>query len=184
MILEQNIQLDSVAQNGQSLDRQRDPNAILNECREIHEGIEAIERNLDAIRKLQQRALLDPNSSQQTSTNTELNMLTSETMAMYRSFASRIKSLQRQPECATSRQRRSGRSINQGRQKTKVARGMGMGMVSVVMGNPSVKDDQSLKVERGIVNADRGVGPSIKEVGNSQDWSVSIFPAPVVVGGC
>ncbi|KAL5344716.1 hypothetical protein ACLOAV_010408 [Pseudogymnoascus australis] len=100
---QQNIQLDSVAQNGQSLDRQRDPNAILNECREIHKGTEAIERNLDDIRKLQQRALDDPNSSQQTSTNTELNMLTSETMAMYRSFASQIKSLQRQPESGSPR---------------------------------------------------------------------------------
>ena len=36
----------------------------------------------------------------------------------------------------------------------------------------------------GMVNADRGVDPSIKEVGNSQDWSVSIFPAPMVVDGC
>lgn len=34
-----------------------------------------------------------------------------------------------------------------------------------------------------IVRADRGEDPSIKEVKNNQDLSVSIFQAPVVVGG-
>jgi t-SNARE complex subunit (syntaxin) len=94
----QNVELEPLAQNGQQFGHQQDPNAILNECREIDKGIDAIERNLDTIRMLQQRALDDPDSSQQSATNSQLDSMSSETMTMYRSFAARIKSLKQQPE--------------------------------------------------------------------------------------
>ncbi|KFY65577.1 hypothetical protein V496_02464 [Pseudogymnoascus sp. VKM F-4515 (FW-2607)] len=81
-------------QNG----RQQDPNAILNECREIDKGIDSIERNLETIRMLQQRALDDPDASQQSATNSQLDSTSSETIDMYRSFAIRIKTLKQQPE--------------------------------------------------------------------------------------
>ncbi|KAL5346711.1 hypothetical protein ACLOAV_008418 [Pseudogymnoascus australis] len=81
-------------QNG----RQQDPNAILNECREIDKGLDSIERNLETIRMLQQRALDDPDASQQSATNSQLDAKSSETMTMYRSFAARIKTLKQQPE--------------------------------------------------------------------------------------
>ncbi|KAL5344765.1 hypothetical protein ACLOAV_010162 [Pseudogymnoascus australis] len=79
-------------QNG----RQQDPNAILNECREIDKGIDSID--LETIRKLQKRALDDPDASQQSATNSQLNSISSETMTMYRSFAARIMTLMQQPE--------------------------------------------------------------------------------------
>ncbi|KFY88889.1 hypothetical protein V498_06622 [Pseudogymnoascus sp. VKM F-4517 (FW-2822)] len=94
----QNVELEPLAQNGQQFGRQQDPNAILNECREIDKGIDAIERNLETIRMLQQRALDDPDSSQQSATNSQLDSISSETMTMYRSFAARIKSIKQQPE--------------------------------------------------------------------------------------
>lgn len=47
---------------------------------------------------LQQRSLDDPDSSQQSTTNSQLDSMSSETMTMYRSFAARIKSLKQQPE--------------------------------------------------------------------------------------
>ncbi|KAL5347589.1 hypothetical protein ACLOAV_006997 [Pseudogymnoascus australis] len=78
--------------------RQQDPNAILNECREIDKGIDSIERNLETIRMLQQRALDDPDASQQSATNSQLDAMSSKTMTMYRSFAARIKTLKQQPE--------------------------------------------------------------------------------------
>ncbi|KFZ17121.1 hypothetical protein V502_04745 [Pseudogymnoascus sp. VKM F-4520 (FW-2644)] len=52
---QQNIELDRLTQNDQKLGRQQDPNSILNECREIHKGIDSIDRNLDNIKTLQQR---------------------------------------------------------------------------------------------------------------------------------
>ncbi|KFZ14731.1 hypothetical protein V502_05926 [Pseudogymnoascus sp. VKM F-4520 (FW-2644)] len=94
----QNVELEPLAQNGQQFGSQQDPNAILNECRQIDNGIEGIERNLETIRMLQQRALDDPDSSQQSATNSQLDAVSSETMTMYRSFAARIKSLKQQPE--------------------------------------------------------------------------------------
>lgn len=98
MPLGQNVELEPLAQNGQQFGREQDPNAILNECREIDKGIDDIERNLENIRMLQQRSLDDPDSSQQSSTNKQLDAIGSETMTMYRSFASRIKTLKQQPE--------------------------------------------------------------------------------------
>lgn len=94
----QNVELTPLAKNGQQFGRQQDPNAILNECREIDKGIDTIERNLENIRMLQQRALDDPDSSQQSATNRQLDTISSETMTMYRSFAARIKTIKQQPE--------------------------------------------------------------------------------------
>ncbi|KFY01013.1 hypothetical protein O988_02963 [Pseudogymnoascus sp. VKM F-3808] len=79
-------------------DRQQDPHAILNECREIDKGIERIELNLNTIRELQSQALDDPDTSQQSPTNSRLGSTRSETMDMYHSLAARIKTLKQQPE--------------------------------------------------------------------------------------
>ncbi|OBT71174.1 hypothetical protein VF21_10092 [Pseudogymnoascus sp. 05NY08] len=95
---QQNIELDRLTLNDQQFGRQHDPNAILNECREIDKGIDSIERNLETIRMLQQRALNDTDSSQQSPTNSQLDSMSSETMTMYRSYAARIKTLKQQPE--------------------------------------------------------------------------------------
>ncbi|KAL5344588.1 hypothetical protein ACLOAV_010572 [Pseudogymnoascus australis] len=94
----QNIELGRLTPNSQQLGRQHDPNAILNECREIDKGIDSIDRNLETIRMLQQRALDDPDSSQQSATNSQLDSMSLETMTMYRSFAARIKTVKQQPE--------------------------------------------------------------------------------------
>lgn len=69
----------------------RDPNAILNECREIDRGIDSIERNLERLRFLQQRAIDDIDASQNTATNRELDSLSSDTMTLYRNFGHRLK---------------------------------------------------------------------------------------------
>jgi syntaxin 1B/2/3 len=74
----------------------RDPDAILNECRDIDRGIETIERNLDQLRSLQRRAIDDPDASQNTQTNRELDALTSETMTLYRNFAKRLQMIKSQ----------------------------------------------------------------------------------------
>jgi syntaxin 1B/2/3 len=82
---------------------QRDPNAILNECRDIDRGIDSIQRNLERLRFLQQRAIDDPDASQGTQTNRELDSLSSDTMTLYRSFAARIKAVKQQKESGDPR---------------------------------------------------------------------------------
>lgn len=87
--------------NGQGA--QRDPNAILNECREIDRGIDSIERNLQRLRFLQTRAIDDPDASPGTQTNRELDNLSTETMTLYRNFGTRIKAIKQQRESGEPR---------------------------------------------------------------------------------
>ncbi|KAI4197767.1 MAG: hypothetical protein LQ346_002927 [Caloplaca aetnensis] len=81
----------------------RDPNAILNECREIDRGIDSIERNLERLRFLQQRAIDDTDASSNTATNRELDALSSETMTLYRSFGHRLKTIKGMKESGDPR---------------------------------------------------------------------------------
>lgn len=92
--------MEMTAMNGQA---GRDANAILNECRDIDRGIDSIERNLDRLRFLQLRALDDPDASQGTQTNRELDTLSSETMTLYRNFAARIKGIKQLRESGDPR---------------------------------------------------------------------------------
>lgn len=94
----QNVEMEPLAANGSQFGRQNDPNYILNECREIDRGIDSIKASLDNLAALQQRALDDPDSSVQSSTNRQLDASSSQTMTMYRNFAARIKALKQQPE--------------------------------------------------------------------------------------
>ncbi|KAL9584660.1 MAG: hypothetical protein Q9203_004576 [Teloschistes exilis] len=81
----------------------RDPNAILNECRDIDKGIDSIERNLERLRFLQQRAIDDTDASQNTQTNRELDALSSETMTLYRNFGHRLKTIKGMKESGDPR---------------------------------------------------------------------------------
>ena len=87
--------------NGQAASR--DPNAILNECRDIDRGIDSIEHNLERLRFLQTRAIDDPDASQGTQTNREIDSLGSETMTLYRNFGARIKAIKQQRESGEPR---------------------------------------------------------------------------------
>jgi syntaxin 1B/2/3 len=80
-----------------------DPNAILNELRQIDQGIDAINDNVRALGALQQQSLNDPDSSSQSGTNKRLDELASEIMTMYRNFTGRVKAIKRQPESGSPR---------------------------------------------------------------------------------
>ena len=86
-----------------NLKASRDPNAILNECRDIDRGIDSIDRNLERLRFLQSRAIDDPDASQGTQTNREIDALSSETMTLYRNFGARIKAIKQQRESGEPR---------------------------------------------------------------------------------
>ncbi|RDW82579.1 hypothetical protein BP6252_03691 [Coleophoma cylindrospora] len=100
----QNVEMAPLAQNGQRFaggGGGGDPNAILNECREIDRGVDSIEQNLDRLKMLQQQSLNDADSSTNSATNRQLDAISSETMTMYRNFAGRIKAIKSQPESGT-----------------------------------------------------------------------------------
>lgn len=81
----------------------RDPNAILNECVEIERAIDSISNNLTQLRSLQTRSIDDPDASLTTSTNREIDTLSSSTMALYRQLAGRIVIIKQRPTSADAR---------------------------------------------------------------------------------
>lgn len=89
-----------LAQNGASVGRS-DPNAILNECRDIDRGIDGIERNLEQLRMLQQRTLDDADASSSSAANRQLDALSSETMASYRTLTERVRVVKSNPDSRT-----------------------------------------------------------------------------------
>jgi len=93
--------MEPLAPNGSSFGR--DPNAILNECKEIDKGIDLIENNLEQLKFLQQRSLDDPDSSAQSSTNRQLDDLSSKTMKSSREFAERLRAIKQLPDSGSPR---------------------------------------------------------------------------------
>jgi len=81
----------------------KDPNAILNECREVGRGIDSIEGNLRELERLQRTALNDPDWSPNADSNRRLDALNDDTMLLYRNFAARIKKIKSQPESGSPR---------------------------------------------------------------------------------
>lgn len=81
----------------------RDPNAILNECVEIERAIDSISINLVQLRSLQTRSIDDPDASPTTTTNREIDTLSSSTMAIYRQLARRIVVIKQTPTSADAR---------------------------------------------------------------------------------
>ncbi|KAK2010394.1 SNARE domain-containing protein [Colletotrichum eremochloae] len=92
-----NVEMESLAQNASSFG-QSDPNAILNECRSIDQGIDQIEANLNQLRMLQERTLTDADTSANSSTARQLDALSSETMTMYRSLTDRVRTVKSSPD--------------------------------------------------------------------------------------
>jgi len=77
-----------------ALDR-NDPNAILNECRDIDLAINQVRGNIDSLKMLQDRALIEADA---TSTRRELDNLSSSTMSMFRDLTDRVRMVKSVPE--------------------------------------------------------------------------------------
>ncbi|KAK2596825.1 hypothetical protein N8I77_012718 [Diaporthe amygdali] len=88
-----------LSQNGASF-AASDPNAILNECREIGQGIDAIDGNLNQLRMLQDRSLNETDSSS-SGTSRELDNLSADTMSMYRELTDRVRKMKSSPDAKT-----------------------------------------------------------------------------------
>ncbi|KAI1097877.1 t-SNARE [Jackrogersella minutella] len=92
-----NVEMASLAQNAGSFGT-GNANSVLNEVSEINRGVDMIDRNLDQLKMLQQRALDDADASASSNTNRQLDALSSETMAQYRSLTERVRQLKSNPE--------------------------------------------------------------------------------------
>jgi syntaxin 1B/2/3 len=78
--------------------RPSDPNAILNSCREIDQGIKEIERAMGELQTLHKRVLDNPEMS-----NTQFEAKAAEIQAMYKNLIGRMKSIKMKPESGSPR---------------------------------------------------------------------------------
>ncbi|KAK1826231.1 snare protein nsyn1 [Podospora conica] len=90
-----NVEMSQLSKSsGGSLDR-NDPNAVLNECRDIDRAIDGVKGNLDTLRMLQDRSLIEADA---TSTRRELDNLSASTMSMFRDLTDRVRMVKSVPE--------------------------------------------------------------------------------------
>ncbi|KAK7757956.1 hypothetical protein SLS62_000334 [Diatrype stigma] len=92
-----NVEMAPLTQNAGSF-ASGNPNAVLNEIADINKGIETIDRNLQQLQMLQQRSLDDIDTSSSSNTKRQLDGLTSQTMAEYRTLTDRVRQLKSNPE--------------------------------------------------------------------------------------
>jgi syntaxin 1B/2/3 len=81
---------------------QNDPNKLLNECREVDNGISHIRENLIKLQNAHGDSLTDDGSNAR-EIEANINALSSETMAMYRALVNKVKKLKQQPESGSPR---------------------------------------------------------------------------------
>jgi len=94
--------MSSLTQNAGSFSSSGDPNAILNECRSIDQGIDQIEQNLNQLRMLQDRSLNEADTAG-SSTSRQLDGLSTETMGMYRELTERVRQVKSRRDAQQSR---------------------------------------------------------------------------------
>ncbi|KAF4978519.1 hypothetical protein FZEAL_5117 [Fusarium zealandicum] len=97
-----NVEMAPLAHNASSI-AQGDPNAILNECRDIDRGIDAVEQNLEELRMIQQRTLDDADSSASSAANRQLDSLSTDTMSLYRGLTERVRVVKSNPDSQSTK---------------------------------------------------------------------------------
>ncbi|KAI9882453.1 MAG: eukaryotic translation initiation factor 4E [Watsoniomyces obsoletus] len=80
----------------------RDPNAILNECRDIDQGITSAENTLGRLRNAQQQALSDTDVRAESRTNKEVERLSGDIMTLYGNLVARMKKIKSRPESGSA----------------------------------------------------------------------------------
>ncbi|KAF5021390.1 hypothetical protein F66182_6579 [Fusarium sp. NRRL 66182] len=96
------VEMAPLAHNASSFG-QGDPNAILNECRDIDRGIDTVEQNLEQLRMIQQRTLDDADSSGSSAANRQLDALSADTMSLYRELTERVRTVKSNPESQSAK---------------------------------------------------------------------------------
>lgn len=75
-----------------------DPNAILNECREVDRALDQIDAQLDNLERTMQAQATSANPN-----TTEVTNLTTQVMAGYRALVARVKNIKSKPESGNPR---------------------------------------------------------------------------------
>jgi len=98
-----NVEMEPLTGTGTSFPRQQDPNAILNECRDVDGGIREIKAQLKHIQQDLHTAVLNNPDSGNRGPAKQLEDATAELMAMYRNLTGRVKNIKQKPESGSPR---------------------------------------------------------------------------------
>ncbi|KAK2733661.1 Plasma membrane t-SNARE, secretory vesicle fusion [Myotisia sp. PD_48] len=82
---------------------QPDPNAILNQCREIDRGIESVRQYVEQIKSLYQRLLSDVDPARESALREQVEGLAENTKKLYRDLVDRVKRIKKMPEAGHER---------------------------------------------------------------------------------
>ena len=80
-----------------------DPNAILNQCRDVDRGIDSVESYIDRINGLYRRLLSDADPARENAIRSEADELASETKSLYRNLIERMRGIKGSPDAGSPR---------------------------------------------------------------------------------
>ncbi|EFE35279.1 SNARE domain protein [Trichophyton benhamiae CBS 112371] len=83
--------------------RPQDPNAILNQCRDVDRGIDDVNRYVDQLSTLYRRLLSDVDPARENAVREEVEDLANQTKRLYRNLVDRVKSIKQMPESGSPR---------------------------------------------------------------------------------
>lgn len=83
--------------------RPQDPNAILNQCRDVDRGIDDVNRYVDQLSTLYRRLLSDVDPARENAVREEVEDLANQTKRLYRNLVDRVKSIKQMPESGNPR---------------------------------------------------------------------------------
>lgn len=81
----------------------QDPNAILNQCRDVDRGIDDVNRYVDQLNTLYRRLLSDVDPARENAIREEVEDLANQTKRLYRNLVDRVKSIKQMPESGSPR---------------------------------------------------------------------------------
>ncbi|KAG5205255.1 t-SNARE coiled-coil Homologuey domain-containing protein [Trichophyton interdigitale] len=83
--------------------RPQDPNALLNQCRDVDRGIDDVNRYVDQLSTLYRRLLSDVDPARENAVREEVEDLANQTKRLYRNLVDRVKSIKQMPESGNPR---------------------------------------------------------------------------------
>jgi syntaxin 1B/2/3 len=82
-----------------------DPNAILNQCRDVDRGIDTVETYIDEINTMYRRLLGDADPARENAIRAQADNLAEETKNLYRNLIERMKAVKQMPDADSPRNR-------------------------------------------------------------------------------
>ena len=82
---------------------QPDPNAILNQCRDVDNGINSVENYIEQMNTMYRRIISDADPTQENALRAQADDLASQTKNLYRNLIDRMKSIKKMPDAGSPR---------------------------------------------------------------------------------